>query len=178
MPVARKTPLKSTLRVVRSDPSKADLDNLLSYRLSVVSNLLSRNLLMRFEAISDISLPEWRILVLVNTYGPLSVKSLARHAGLDFGQASRVVGRMCLDGLIAKEKTADARSVNLSLTAEGFALHSKLWRAARQCNGEFLASLSDAERTTLIAALDTLTDKARGFLTMGRQAPRASAKRA
>ncbi|MGE0807176.1 MAG: MarR family winged helix-turn-helix transcriptional regulator [Burkholderiaceae bacterium] len=153
--------MASTSRVVRIDPSQADLDHLLSYRLSVVSNLLSRSLLKRLESAAEITLPEWRVLVLVNTYGPLSVKALSRHAGLDFGQASRLVSRMCESDLIVKKPTDDARSVDLQLTAQGRALHRKLWTIAMRSNDQFLASLNQAERKLLYGALDTLAAAAR-----------------
>jgi DNA-binding MarR family transcriptional regulator len=164
--------------VAHIDPSKSDLAALLSYRLSVVSNLLSRSQLMLFEPISDISQPEWRVLVLVNSYGPLSVKSLSKHAALDFGQTSRLVSRMCDGGLIVKKPTDDARSINLSLTAKGRALHRRLWKVVMQCNSDFLGSLSDVEQRVLMSALDTLTAKAKALMETNLHRAGTAAKRA
>jgi len=148
---------------------------LLSYRLLVVSALLSRSQLMRFEPVSDISHAEWRTLALVGNFGPLSVKSLSRHAGLDFGQTSRLVSRMFEHGYIEKSRAEDGRSVILSLTATGRALHRQLWAIAMRCNDEFLASLSTAARKGLLEALDTLAAKARASLHAGRaKRPRTS----
>lgn len=160
-------------RLVRIPRSQADIEQLLSYRLSIVSNLLSRSQLARFQVLAEISLPEWRALVLVSSYGPLSVKSLSRHAGADFGQTSRLVSRMCEAGLIAKERTSDARSVNLSLTPEGRALHRRLWTVAMQCNDAFLESLTAAERKALTSALDKLAVKAKATLHPEKQRPAA-----
>jgi DNA-binding MarR family transcriptional regulator len=156
----------------------ADPGDLLSYRLSVVSNLLSRSQLSGFAAVADISLPEWRVLVLVQNYGPLSVKSLARHAGLDFGQASRLVSRMCEAGLVLKHATDDARSVDLLLTARGRAMQQRLWKVAMRCNDEFLASLSAAEKQVLFKALDTLAGKAKSALAAGAPPTTAARKKA
>ncbi|CAN5752066.1 hypothetical protein BH09PSE5_BH09PSE5_04950 [soil metagenome] len=169
---------KELKKDVTKDSSKSDLANLLSYRLSIASNLLSRSQSLRFEAVSDISLPEWRVLVLVNDYGPLPVKSLSRHAGLDFGQASRLVSRMCEAGLVSKEKTDDARSVNLSLTTAGRALHRKLWKLAMACNDDFLASLKKDERTVLLKALDSLATTARESIDKSRKRSTPVTKRA
>lgn len=165
-------------RSVRSAPEKVDLANLLSYRLSIVANQLSRSQLMRFASISEISLPEWRILVLVNNFGPLSVKSLSRHAGLDFGQTSRIVSRMSENELIRKDRTDDARSVNLALTTKGRALHRRLWTVAMQCNSDFLESLSKSERDVLMAALDTLSGKAKASIEASVRRAVTAAKRA
>lgn len=153
--------------VLRLDPDRPGLADLLSYRLSVVSNLLSRTLHTRLNAISDISLPEWRVLVLVGSYQPLPVKSLAIHAGLDFGQASRLVRRMCELGHMVKQPTDDGRSVNLSLTPRGRALHRKLWDVAMACNDAYLAELSAAQRTALFGALDVLAATAKADLADG-----------
>jgi DNA-binding MarR family transcriptional regulator len=160
------------------DPGKADLANLLSYRLSLLSNLLSRSQIMRFEAVSDISLPEWRVLVLVNSHGPLPVKSLAEQAGLDFGQASRLVSRMCENDLVVKEKTDDARSVNLSLTVAGKALHRKLWKLAMQSNSDFLKNLDAKERTVLLKALNSLAATAKDSIERSQKKAAVAARRA
>ena len=45
------------------------------------ASLLSRAQLARFGDVAEISLAEWRTLVLVGTFGPLSVKELAKRAG-------------------------------------------------------------------------------------------------
>ena len=150
--------------VLHLDRGKPALANLLSYRLSVVSTLLSRTLLRRLNAISDISLPEWRVLVLVSSYQPLTVKILAMHAGLDLGQASRLVRRMCESNYVVKTPTDDARRVSLSLTGQGRALHRKLWDVAMSCNDGYLAALSTVQRNALFGALEALTTAAKADL--------------
>jgi len=156
--------MATSARASRPTGSKSGIESLLSYRLLVVANLLSRSQLLSFGPVAAISLAEWRTLVLVNTFGPLSVKSLARHAGLDFGQTSRLVSRMFDGGLIEKERGEDARSVILSLTAPGRALHRRLWGVAMRCNDDFLLSLSNSSRKGLLTALDTLTAVAKASL--------------
>jgi len=143
------------------DQPRVDLNNLLSYRLSVVSNLLSRQQFKRFSRVSTISHPEWRLLVLVNAYGPLPVKSLSRRAGLDFGQTSRLVSRLCESGLVQKKATIDARSVDLAVTAKGRALHRKLWKLAMECNDALLSDITDTQKKTFMRVLDALTASVR-----------------
>lgn len=151
-------------RAPRRRADRNDISSLLSYRLVVVSSLLTRSQLARFASVSNISLSEWRTLALVGSFGPLSVKSLSRHAGLDFGQTSRLVSAMFASGLVAKARGEDGRSVTLSLTPEGRALRNRLWAVAMRCNEEFLDSLSPASRSGLMDALDTLTATARARL--------------
>lgn len=156
--------MPSASRTARGSQKKSDIASLLSYRLLVVSSLLSRSQLRQFGSISGISLAEWRTLALVGNFGPLAVKGLSRHAGLDFGQTSRLVSRMFENGLIGKKRGDDGRSITLSLTPAGRALHRRLWTVAMRCNDEFLASLSSASRKGLLDALDTLTAKAKETL--------------
>jgi DNA-binding MarR family transcriptional regulator len=159
--------MATTTRARRSN--RNDISGLLSYRLVVVSTLLTRSQLARFAAVSYISLSEWRTLALVGSFGPLSVKSLSRHAGLDFGQTSRLASAMCANGLIEKARAEDGRSVTLALTDEGRALRRRLWAVAMRCNAEFLDSLGAADRKGLLSALDKLAAKAKA--TLGHRKP-------
>lgn len=147
---------------------RADITRLLSYRLTMVAALLSRAQLARFGDVADISLAEWRTLVLVGTFGPLTVKELAKRAGLDLGQTSRLVTRMADAGLIAKARADDARSVILSLTAQGQSLRRELWAVAMRCNDDFLRGLPEPDRRGLLKALDLLAAAAKASLSKGR----------
>lgn len=144
-----------------SVPPSGDLKALLSYRLSVTAGLLSRRQFAAFSTVTEISQIEWRALVIVANYGPLPVKGLARHLAADFGQTSKMVSRMCEQGLITKETAEDARSVNLSLTSQGRALHRRLWPIAMRCNQQFLEALGKSEQRALLRALDALAAASR-----------------
>jgi DNA-binding MarR family transcriptional regulator len=150
--------------IVPLDPGTADLHGLLSYRLSVVANLLSRTQMQRLGPASGLLQHEWRALVLVNSYGPLPLSKLARHAGLDLGQTSRIVAKLVDAGYIARNPGADARSSDLVLTPAGRALHRKLWRIAMQCNDELLAALTPRQHEVLLSVLDTLAGAAQAAL--------------
>jgi DNA-binding MarR family transcriptional regulator len=162
----------------RPSQGRTEIENLLSYRLTVVAALLSRSQLARFQAVSGISLAEWRTLVLVSNFGPLTVKDLSRRAGLDFGQTSRLVSRMSDSGLVEKERAEDARSVILSLSAAGRALQRDLWNLAMRCNDEFLGTLSDTDRRGLMNSLETLAATARRSLVSAGKRKRAGRAKA
>jgi DNA-binding MarR family transcriptional regulator len=145
--------------------STGDLDDLLTYRLSVIAGLLSRRQFAEFAAVAEISQMEWRALVLVASRGPITVKSLARHLAADFGQTSKLASRLCDAGLVVKQPVEDARSVSLALTPAGRALHRRLWPVAMRCNQRFLDALGKAQQRALIRALDALAEAARDPLT-------------
>ena len=139
---------------------------LLSYRLHQVANLLSRGAEMRYRHQFGVSLWEWRTVALLGGAGePQSLNDLARAAGMDKGQMSRVVSGLTKREIIFREADAnDARGIRLSLTKSGRKLYRKLIGAAAERNSAFLGCLSAQERTCLEKAMTKLASEARGFI--------------
>jgi DNA-binding MarR family transcriptional regulator len=139
--------------------------DLLSYRLHVVANLLSRGAAMRYRREFGVSLWEWRTIALLGAQAPLSLNELAAAAGLDKSQMSRVVAGLVERGLVARgADETDGRGVRLALTRSGEKLGEGLIRAAAERNDAFLGCLSPSERECLEAALQKLGDQARAFI--------------
>lgn len=143
----------------------AGIKDLLSYRLHVVANLLSRGAELRYRREHGVSLWEWRTVALLGAESPQSLNDLARAASVDKAQMSRVVSGLASRGLVAREANdADARSVRLSLTANGRKLYRGLIRTALERDAAFLGALSAQERKVLDAVLAKLADQARTFI--------------
>ena len=139
---------------------------LLSYRLHQVANLLSRGAELRYRREFGVSLWEWRTVALLGGAGePQSLNELARAAGMDKGQMSRVVSGLTGRKIIFRKTDAhDARGIRLSLTASGKKLYQKLIGAAAERNSAFLGCLSAKERQCLEQAMTKLTREAHGFI--------------
>src|SRR3970282_2518392 len=105
---------------------------LLSYRLHVVANLLSRGAELRYRREFGVSLWEWRTIALLGgAREALSLNALARAAGIDKSQMSRVVAGLARRKLVLREAdAADGRGVRLTLSAAGRRLYAGLIRAA------------------------------------------------
>jgi len=88
-------------REARSDGALTIRD-LLSYRLHVVANLLSRGAAMRYRREFGVSLWEWRTVALLGAQAPRSLNDLAAAAGLDKSQMSRVVAGLVERGIVAR----------------------------------------------------------------------------
>lgn len=140
--------------------------DLLSYRLHVVANLLSRGAELRYRREFGVSLWEWRSVALLGGAArALSLKELSRAAGIDKSQMSRVVSGLAARRLVLRAiDAADARGVRLTLTRAGRALHQELMRAAAQRNDAFLDCLNARERAAFDAALGKLAARAREFI--------------
>ncbi|MEO8143157.1 MAG: MarR family transcriptional regulator [Betaproteobacteria bacterium] len=145
---------------------------LLSYRLHQVANLLSRGAEMRYRREFGVSLWEWRSVALLGGVGePQSLNDLARAAGVDKGQMSRVVSGLTRRKLVSRETDAnDARGIRLSLTRSGKNLYQKLIGAAAERNSAFLDCLNATERKCLEQAMTKLAREAKTFIQKEKQA--------
>jgi DNA-binding MarR family transcriptional regulator len=149
-----------------STTEPAGIRGLLSYRLHVVANLLSRGAELRYRREFGVSLWEWRTLALLGAAREAqSLNALARAAGIDKSQMSRVVSGLAARRLVLRAIDADdARGVRLTLTRAGRTLYDGLIRAAAERNDAFLECLGAKERAAFDAALDKLAARAREFI--------------
>lgn len=145
---------------------------LLSYRLHQVANLLSRGAEMRYRREFGVSLWEWRTVALLGSASePQSLNELARAAGMDKGQMSRVVSGLTRRKLVFREADVnDARGIRLSLTRSGAALYRKLIGAAAERNSAFLGCLTAKERACLEQAMTKLAREARALIQKEKKA--------
>jgi DNA-binding MarR family transcriptional regulator len=148
-----------------AEPAQATIRDLLSFRLHVVANLLSRGAALRYRREFGVSLMEWRTLALLGGEAPLSLNELAKLAGLDKSQMSRVVAGLTKRALILRAAdSADGRGVQLSLSTAGRKVYSGLIAAANERNDAFMQALEPAEQRMLAAVLDKLGHAAREFI--------------
>ena len=147
--------------------------DLLSYRLHVVANLLSRGAELRYGREFGVSLWEWRTVALLGgAKGAQSLNELARSAGIDKSQMSRVVSGLAARRLVLRAiDDNDGRGVRLTLTRAGRKLYEGLIRAAAERNDAFIHCLSERERAAFDVALDKLAARAREFIERERSAP-------
>lgn len=150
---------------------RVEIRDLISFRVHAVANLLSRGAALRYRREFGVSLMEWRSIALLGAHQPLSLNELARHAGLDKSQMSRVVAGLTERGLVLRGlDAADARGVRLSLTRAGLTLYEGLIAAANERNQAFASVLTPTEQAQLDAMLTRLANKARELI-QGEAAP-------
>ena len=140
--------------------------DLLSYRLHVVANLLSRSAELRYRREYGVSLWEWRTVALLGGAAePLSLNELARSAGIDKSQMSRVVSGLAKRRIVLRAPdSSDGRGVRLALSKAGRKLYEGLIDAAGERDRAFLACLTKLERAHLDSALAKLAGRARNFI--------------
>jgi DNA-binding MarR family transcriptional regulator len=162
--------MKKSMRE-RDAPAPRLMSDLLSARLHGLANLSAAITSLRVERKFGLTLLEWRSLGQLGGFAPLSLKELARRAGLDKSYASRTVSGLIERGLVASERNdADARGVMLSLTTKGQAVYKKAFADAVARNEKLLAPLKDDQRRQLMDMLAALTISARRVLEDERRA--------
>jgi DNA-binding MarR family transcriptional regulator len=145
--------------------------DLLSYRLHVVANLLSRGAELRYRREFGVSLWEWRTIALLGAVTePLSLNHLAHAAGIHKSQMSRVVSGLTRRRLVLRAADADdARGVRLTLSRSGRKLYEGLIGAASERDRIFRKCLSTREKQVFDRALAKLAGQARELIQQERK---------
>ena len=138
---------------------------LITYRVSVLAQVLSRLVDASVRKALGLTSRQWRVLVILNRLGTSTSGIVARMANFDHSQVSRVAFELAETGLITQESDpADRRKQILSLTPAGIdhlrnGLPGSLEREAR-----LRGRLTDAEYATFGRVLELLGDEANKLL--------------
>jgi DNA-binding MarR family transcriptional regulator len=147
-----------------------EIRDLLSYRVHMVANLLSRGAELRYRREFGVSLWEWRSVALLGAAEPQSLGDLARAAGIDKSQMSRVVSGLAKRKLVMRDANdADGRGVHLRLSKSGRKLYEGLIRAAAERDAAIRNCLSANEKTVFERALAKLAGQARELIQQERK---------
>lgn len=154
----------ASARLKRS-PKAADLlvlEDFLPYRLSVLSNRVSRAIAKRYAKAFDLTIPEWRVIAVLGRRPGLTAKEIAEATEMDKVAVSRAVARLVAARRIAAASDpADARRQLLSLSAAGASVHARIAPVALECEQRLLTALDARERAQLDGLIDRLSDAAR-----------------
>ena len=143
-----------------------EIRDLLSYRVHMVANLLSRGAELRYRREFGVSLWEWRTIALLGAAEePVSLGDLARAAGIDKSQMSRVVSGLAKRRIVLREAhPGDGRGIRLTLSRNGRKLYEGLIRAAGQRDAVFRGCLTKDERAAFDRVLTKLAGQARSLI--------------
>jgi DNA-binding MarR family transcriptional regulator len=143
-----------------------EIQDLISYRVHMVANLLSRGAELRYRREFGVSLWEWRSIALLGAAAePLSLGDLARSAGIDKSQMSRVVAGLTKRRIVLREAhPGDGRGISLTLSRNGKKLYEGLIRAAGERDAAFRNCLTKNERAAFERVLAKLAGQARELI--------------
>jgi DNA-binding MarR family transcriptional regulator len=126
------------------------LERFIPYRLSVLTNTVSRDVARMYHERFGLSIPEWRVMAVLGRFEPLSANEVAQRTAMDKVRVSRAVARMLRADLVGRTTDkADRRRSALRLTPRGIAIYRQIIPMALSVEADLLAALSSQERTAL-----------------------------
>ena len=109
-------------------------------------------------ALEAVSLPQFRVLVLLSSEGPTRVGQLAVQVGANPSTFSRSIDRMVAGGWVTRSENPDSRrEVLLELTDDGRWLVESVTTRRRREITAVLDKMTATDRDALMAALATFT---------------------
>ncbi|MGC2168554.1 MAG: MarR family winged helix-turn-helix transcriptional regulator, partial [Acidimicrobiales bacterium] len=110
---------------------------------------------------SEVSLPQYRTLVVLGSRGPQRIVDLAQALGVDPSTATRMCDRLVRKRLITRRRDiVDRRGVTLDLSAAGQRLVTRVAQRRRREIARILAMVDPAEYENLVRAFTTFGDAA------------------
>jgi DNA-binding MarR family transcriptional regulator len=151
------------------ETSALALEHFLPFRLSVLSNRLTRAVARVYAQRYQLSAPEWRTMAVLGRYGTMTANSVVERTAMDKVRVSRAVARLLVTNRVTRRTDPeDRRRAILDLTAEGRSIYNQIVPLVLAVENELLGELSKDER----AALDGVLRKLEGR-TQLRGAPAA-----
>jgi len=134
-----------------ADPRDALLlEDFLPFRLSVLSNTVSKAIARLYADRFGITIPEWRVLAVLGRFGPGSAADICQTTAMDKVQVSRALQRLAAARLITRRiDKVDRRRAVVAMTAKGREVHGEIVPLARSREQILMDGLSDEERETL-----------------------------
>src|SRR5882724_10387342 len=133
-----------------TEPPALALERFLPYRLSVLTNVVSRAIARLYDERLGLSIPEWRVMAALGRYRELTAGEICGVTAMDKVQVSRAVGRMQRRRLLKSGGTpADRRRRPLRLSRAGEAIYAEIVPLALARERHLLAALGAGEALEL-----------------------------
>ena len=123
------------------------LSEFLPYRLSVLSNTISRAIADRYAAEFGLNLGQWRVLAVVGESPNLTATEITERTVMNKVAVGRAVSGLIDMGLLHREAVQDdGRRSRLKLTTRGLDVYKRIVPIARACEADVTAPLTETER--------------------------------
>ena len=130
----------------------------LPYRLSVLSNRISRSIADGYEGRFQLTLPEWRVMAVLGEEPDLSAGQVADRTAMDKVAVSRAVNKLLETGRLERHfANEDRRRSVLALSDKGKAVYQDIVPIALGYEAKLLEQFSPDERQQLEALLTKLS---------------------
>jgi DNA-binding MarR family transcriptional regulator len=141
-------------------------EELLTFQVSVLSQILSRVVEGSVSENLDLTSRQWRVLVILNRIGPTTSGQVASATHLDHSQVSRASYELLEKGLISMSSDqGDRRKQLLSVSALGTDVLRRGIVGSQDRQARLRATMSDADYKVFSKVMAALTNEANSMLT-------------
>lgn len=114
---------------------------------------------MRRRSVGGMSVPQYRAMVVLDSYPLASLSTLAENLGSAMPAASRLIDGMVRKGFVSRKPVpSNRRQMTLTLTAKGRAAMNASRQAMQRRISDEIAHLTDAQRATIVKAMLLMRD--------------------
>ncbi len=131
-----------------------ELSSYLPFRLTVLSNRLTRRVARFYGERFKLTAPEWRTIAVLGQHGAQSANTVIVQTTMDKVRVSRAVAKLLKAGYITRDSDPeDRRRAILALTPKGMDIYRQIVPLVQEVEAEILATLTQDERSNLANAL-------------------------
>lgn len=136
------------------------IEQFLPFRLSVLSNRLTRASARVYSRRFRLSAPEWRTMAVLGRYGAMTANNVVDRTAMDKVRVSRAVARLTSAGhLTRRVDPTDHRRAILELTPQGATTYQQIVPWLHAFQDEILSTLKADERDALETMLVKLEQR-------------------
>ncbi|TWS99833.1 MarR family winged helix-turn-helix transcriptional regulator [Reyranella sp. CPCC 100927] len=137
------------------------LENNLSYKLSILNFLMGKVTASIYRS-KDLSVHQWKVLSVLYAHEPMPASDILRWVTLDKAAISRAVRQLQRLELIERKlHPIDGRSVNISLSAQGRELYTRMSEEMAVLQASILAGYSEEKVKVFLAMLSDIEQRLR-----------------
>lgn len=143
----------------RSTDVSTDVDAVTDAVLTASRLLVGVSVRSISEAGDLITLPQFRLLVVLHTRGPLKHAALAEHLGVNPSTVTRMVDRLIAVEMVHRQHSpVSRREITLELTAEGIRIVRQVISRRRMEIAKIVAKMPESARTGLVDVLTAFAE--------------------
>lgn len=141
------------------DPGDRDADAVTDALLHASRLLIAVSARSIASADDSITLPQYRLLVVLFNNGPLKLATLAEQLGVNPSTATRMIDRLIATGLASRQiNPSSRREVVVELTSAGAHVVTQATSRRRDEIAGIVARMPDHHRRDLVTALEAFAD--------------------
>lgn len=142
--------------------ARLPIDSSLFFKLVRVVNLTARPFMESLSREHQLSLNEWRVMVVLASHPGVAATEVADFTGLDKMSVSRAITSLSRHGRLRKRADpADARRTHLALSAAGQALFRRIGALAATREAQLFGGVSATEQAQMAQTIDRLIEALR-----------------